>query len=147
MSEDEDGYNKTSDNYRYGKARELVDTTVSSILVMQSRNCFRNQGTREALTDPKWAVFLPTNGKFGDMHKAEVHVSSDAVPCVGPGAMSTPKETGKIFVDLLLPRESTSRNPADHQSSRSHSTEINSKRQPQPTSPELASDNLLWKIR
>ena len=85
MSKDEDGYNKASDNYRYGKVKELVDTTVSSILVMQSGNSFRNQCTGEALTDPKWTLFLSTNGKFGDMHKAEVHVFSDAVLCVGPG--------------------------------------------------------------
>ena len=71
MSKDEDGYNKASGNNRYGKAKELVDTTVSSILVMQSGSCLRNQCTREALTDPKWAVFLPTNGKCGDMHKAK----------------------------------------------------------------------------
>ena len=114
---------------------------------MQSGSCLKKQCPGEALTDPMWTVFLPTYGKFDNMHKAEVHVFSDAVLCVGLGTMSTPEETGKIFVDLFLLRESTSRNPVDQQSSRSHSTEKNSKRQLQPTPSELASDDLLCKIR
>ena len=42
------------------------------------------------------------HGKFGDMHKAKVHVFSDSALCVGQGAIRTTKETWTICFDENL---------------------------------------------